>query len=75
MKPLSIFKNGSHIFISGPVKCKMFCQRNANQKKKKKKPAIHFGDNKKKKIQLFFKFYYKIHCKFFVKWHFPQNLV
>lgn len=41
MKPLSIFKNGSHIFISGPVKCKMFCQRNANQKKKNKKNLLY----------------------------------
>ena len=30
------------------------------EKKKQKKPAIHFGDTKKKKIQLLFKFYYKI---------------
>lgn len=48
MKPLSIFKNGSHIFINGPVKCKMFCQRNYKPEKKKK-PAIHFGDTKGEK--------------------------
>ena len=48
MKPLSIFKNGSHIFINGPVKCKMFCQR--NYKPEKKKPTIHFGDTKGEKM-------------------------
>ena len=63
MKPLSIFKNGSHTFINDPVKCKMFCQRNYKPEKKKK-PAIHFGDTKGKKVQLLFKFYYTLQTFF-----------
>ena len=71
MKLLSIFKNGSHIFINGPVKCKMFFQTNANHKKKKK-PAIHFGDTKKKKYNYGLNFIIRYIANFFSNGIFPK---
>lgn len=64
----AIFKNGSHI-INDPVKCKMFCQKKL-QTRKKKKPAIHFVILREKKYNYYLNFI--IHCKLFFKWHFPK---
>lgn len=72
MKPLSIFKNGSHIFISGPVKCKMFCQRNANQKKKKKNLLYILVILRKKKYNYCLNFIIRYIANFLSNGIFPK---